>query len=88
MIMPFENGEEDLEINVEFDYEPFEPMTRHYPGNIEGVEVYHLITIANTDIKLCLLPEGEDILADAILERVKEEKAESEMYSKYGYMMD
>jgi len=70
MIVPFENGEEEFDIDVEInDYEPFEPMTRHNPGSIETVSVYHIATIADTGVKFCLLDDAEEIVADYILNR-------------------
>ncbi len=86
MIVPFENGEEEFDIKVEFDHEPFEPMTRHYPGSPENVAVNFNAIIVETGVKICLLPCAEDGVADDVLEKIHEENDERKIDARYGYM--
>ena len=54
-----ENGMDDLEIEVtDFDYQPYEPMERHYPGCSESVEINEVEIVDGSEI--CLLPKAEE----------------------------
>ena len=37
--MTYTNMDLEIEIEIHFDYQPYEPTTRHYPGNPEAVEI-------------------------------------------------
>ena len=78
-----ENGEEEIAIDVEFDYEPFEPMERHYPGSAEAAHITE-VTLAGTDIEICLLPNTTEEVETALLDWIHDEQD----YAEYGYMMD
>ena len=78
-----ENGDEEIEIDVDFDYEPHEAMTRHYPGNSESVAINY-VCITETKAELCLIGTAEDEIAEKVLDLIHEEQE----YAAYGYMMD
>ena len=80
-----ENCEDEIKIRVEFDYQPFEEMTRHYPGCSESVDVCYteLITETHYDDKvhesyseICILPSVLADLETEILEHIKDEQLE------------
>lgn len=79
-----ENVDEEIEIEIEFDYQPYEPMTRHYPGCNEDIE-FCGFTVVDTGAEIEIIDENLlDDLKVEILEWIKEE---SEM-QKYGYLLD
>lgn len=78
-----ENGMDDLEIQVtDYDYEPYEPMERHYPGASECVHINMVEIVGISEI--CLLPKTEEKLEEELLEHIREEQD----YAKYGYMLN
>lgn len=88
----FDNGYEELEVEIDFDYEPYEPMTRHYPGSPEGVIINAIYVVTDEGLsEICLIPNRivEEQLENAILEEIHEAKAEFEIeQAGYGYMLD
>lgn len=78
-----ENGQDEIEIEADFDYEPEEPMERHYPGCSESAVITE-VRIADTDIELCLLPDEQEKLEEKLLEWIADERD----YANYGYMLD
>ena len=77
-----ENVEDEIEIEIFFDYQPYESMTRHYPGCSESVDICEVL-IADTNIELCLLKDVEGLMEEEILEYREEEL---NAYDGYGYL--
>jgi AAA15 family ATPase/GTPase len=73
-----ENVDECVEIEVEYDYEPFEPMTRNYPGWPESATIYK-VTIVGTDVEIELLPKVQQEMEDEILNWMEQERIDIEM---------
>lgn len=66
------NGfDEEIQIEVEYDYQPFEHMTRDYPGCPEEATIFST-TIIETGEEICLMPETEKELSKKILEIINE----------------
>ena len=78
-----ENVENEIEIEIFFDYQPYERMTKHYPGCSESVDICEVL-IANTNIEICLLKEIADLMEEEILE----DRTEENSYNEYGYLLD
>ena len=78
-----DNGYDEVEVEVDFDYQPYEAMTRHYPGCSESIDINE-VRVVDTQAEICLLKPHDDLLAEQVMEWVHEEQE----YSKYGYMMD
>ena len=62
----------EVEIEALFEYQPYEQMTRHYPGCDENAEVYEVNLVNGPEI--CLLPDVQKDLEIEILEAVAEER--------------
>jgi hypothetical protein len=79
-----ENVGEEIEIEVDYDYQPYEDMTRHYPGCNEDAEITSII-MTDTGAEI-------DIIDDDLLEELRvsilEHVAEESEYNKYGYLLD
>ena len=45
-----------IEVLVFFDFQPYEPMTRHYPGCDASLEICEVVRDDNLE-EVCLLPE-------------------------------
>lgn len=76
MVIDFNNGYEEFEVDVEFDYQPYEPATWSewsggYPGCEESVEVTEIRRRDNNS-EIFLLDDTE--LDEFILERIFEEQ--------------
>jgi hypothetical protein len=82
-----ENGEEEYDVEVYFDYTPSEDMTRHHPGCDESVDICE-VRIADTEIEICLLKDEEELMAERILEHKAEEDAYIYDAQKYGAYWD
>ena len=78
-----DNGYDEVEVEINFDYQPYEAMTRHYPGCSECVMIEE-VKVIETNAELCLLKGVEEQLSEQVLEWVHEEQD----YAKYGYLMD
>ena len=65
------NGDEEIEVEVEFYYQPFEPMTKHYPGCSEEVSL-ETVFIAETGLEICLIDAYE--FEQKILEKINTER--------------
>lgn len=63
-----EHGPEcdEIEIEIFFDFQPEEPMTRHYPGCDPSCDIYE-VRIVETDAEICLLKDLESSMAEEIL---------------------
>ena len=65
---------DEIEIRVEFDYQPEEPMTRHYPGCLEDAEICG-ITMVSTDAEIIIIDDGLlDLLKVQAIEHVHEKE--------------
>ena len=81
MILTFENGDydEEIEVEVEFDYEPSEAMTRHYPGCDESVSIYEIKRVDN-GAELFLIDNDLEVeLSEKILDELHQEADEREI---------
>ena len=82
-----DNGYDEVEVEIDFDYQPYEPQEwgyhGGYPGCPEGAEICE-VKVVDTQAELCILPQFEMEFVEQILEHVHEEQA----YAKYGYLMD
>jgi hypothetical protein len=85
-----ENGIHEIDIEIEFDYQPYESMTRHYPGCNEDAEICG-ITLLAVDGEMVELSEIE-IIDDDLLESLRiqilEYVAEESEMAQYGYLLD
>ncbi len=77
-----ENVDNEFEIEVDYDYQPYEQMTQHYPGCSESVEINEVRIVNGSEI--CLMKNEEGLIEEQILEHIAEESD----YNKYGYMLD
>lgn len=82
-----ENVDEEIEIEVYFDFQPEERMTRHYPGCDPSVEICEVIR-ADNGVELCLLPDEQERIEEILVEKAEENRQEQIAYRKYGYMLD
>ena len=64
-----ENGMDELEIDVDADYEPYEESTRHYPGCSESICINE-VTQVDSGAEICLLPKAEDTLEETIIDMI------------------
>jgi hypothetical protein len=76
--LDFDNGYQEFEIDVEFDYQPYEPATWSewdggYPGCSEGVDIC-LVTMVDTGSEICLL--NEDEVEEQVLDEIHERQGE------------
>ena len=76
-----ENGEVEIPITVCFDYEPYEPSTRFYPGNTESVDVYFVHVTGDENAAMCLLPDEKSMMEEKILEEIVEYRRQEELDS-------
>jgi hypothetical protein len=64
---------EEIELHVEYDYQPYEPPTWTYPGAVERVDFYQAHVIYPNGIKaeVCLLNEEEmeEEILNAIIDK-------------------
>jgi hypothetical protein len=77
-----ENVDNEIEIEIFFDYQPYESMTRHSPPVPESVDICEVL-IVDTNIELCLLKDVEGLMEEEIMEYRQEEL---NAYDGYGYL--
>lgn len=82
-----ENGQDEIHIEVEFDYEPDEAMTRDYPGATADASIYEVTNLDNGS-EICLLPKEQERIEEILVERGRENAEEHNQYKRYGYMLD
>jgi len=91
-----ENGEQEIGVEVFFDYSPREPMTRNYPGCDEELSIYEVRltnitdnngrTIELRNDEICLLPDFQKLLEEEILDdRDEDINAAWSDYADYAY---
>jgi hypothetical protein len=69
--LDFDNGYEEFEIEVEFDYQPYEAPTREYPGASESVEICE---VTKDGKEICLIGDTEIELSEEILGKIYDER--------------
>lgn len=79
-----DNGYDEVEIEIDYDYEPFEPKTRHYPGCSENIIIIEIRMTENNSEIFIIDKKVTDLLEEQILNYIHEEQA----FVGYGYMMD
>jgi hypothetical protein len=62
------------EFKVDFDYQPYEPMTRHYPGCDESVDICEVTDSDGDVVKDWAYEIMEDELREACLDAVHDEQ--------------
>jgi hypothetical protein len=65
----FNNGYEEFDLFVQFDYQPYERSTSTYPGASEAVEYYDC-TRDGSYGDICLLGDTHEYIEEAILEAI------------------
>ena len=70
-----ENVEDEIEIEVAFDFQPPERMTRHYPGCDASADIYEVI-IVETGAEICLLPKEQERMEEELLDDYYENQKE------------
>ena len=81
-----ENIDEEIEIEIDFDYQPEEQMTRHYPGCSASADINEVLRVDNGS-ELCLLPKAEELIEETLLEIALDNQVEMAHYKKYGYLL-
>jgi hypothetical protein len=66
VIKHIEQGEDEIEIEVFFDFQPYEAVTHDYPGCDASCDIYEVV-IVNTDAEICLLKDIESTIEEEIL---------------------
>lgn len=79
-----ENCEEEIEIEVHFDYDRAEPLV----GIMSDSASIYEVRRADNDAEICLLPNVQRELEDEICELAEEYRQEQIAYRKYGYMLE
>ena len=82
-----ENVDEEIEIEVSFDYQPEENQTRDYPGCSADVEINEVIVV-DSGAEICLLPKELERISEDLLIQTQENMVETKQYKRYGYMME
>lgn len=91
-----ENCIHELGIRCYFDYTPYEPATRHYPGCYSEANIYEtkLLAIFDEngiekeilDAEICLLPDAQKQAEEEILELIDEDNQNAWVdYAEYAY---
>ena len=79
-----ENGQDEIDIEIEFDYQPAEAMTRHYPGCDEDLD-FCGFTMIETGAEIEII---DDDLLDQLRVAILEYRAEQNEMAQYGYLLD
>ena len=66
VIKEIDQGEGEIEVEIFFDFQPYEPMTRHYPGCDASCDIYEVM-VTETGAEVCLLKEVEGYMEEEIL---------------------
>jgi len=74
-----ENVEDELEIEVDFDFEPAERMTHDYPGSVAQVTINE-VTAGGKEI--CLTKDEEERLIEEIFDYIKSANEENDNYRR------
>ena len=79
-------NEKEFELDVDYDYQPHEPQSRHYPGCDAQIDICEVRMSDGTEI--CLMPQEADLFEMQALENEWADETERLEYKKYGYMLD
>jgi hypothetical protein len=79
-----ENCEDEIKVDIGYDYQPEEPMTWNYPGCPEAVEIYE-VTLHGTDNEIFIIDAD---LMNSLEEKILEHIADEMAYQKYGYLLE
>ena len=82
-----ENVDEEIEIEVEFDYEPDEEKSWDYPGATASAYICEVTNLENGS-EICLLPKEQERIEEWLVEKVRENEEERRQYKRYGYMLE
>ena len=82
-----ENVDEEIKVEVEFDYEPEEAKSWDYPGATASAFICEVIRVDN-GAEICLLPKEKDRIEEILLDNESEKAEEKRQYKKYGYMLE
>lgn len=82
-----ENGQDEIHIEVEFDYEPEEAKSWDYPGATASAYICEVTRVDN-GAEICLLPKEKDRIEEILLDNESEKAEEKRQYKKYGYMLE
>lgn len=74
-----ENVEDELEIEVDFDFEPAERMTHDYPGCDAQVTINE-VTVAGKEI--CLTKDEEERIVEEIMDYIEYANEENDNYRR------
>ena len=74
-----ENGDDELEIEVDFDFEPAERMTRDYPG-CDAQVIINEVTGAGKEI--CLTKDEEERMIEEIMDYIESANEENDNYRR------
>jgi hypothetical protein len=85
-----ENGIHEIDIEIEFDYQPYEPMTRHYPGCNEDLDFcgFTMLAVDGEMVDSSEIEIIDDDLLDQLRVAILEHRAEENEMAQYGYMLD
>lgn len=82
-----ENVDEEIEIEICFDYQPEEKQTWDYPGCSAGVEINEVTRVDN-GAELCLLPREQESIEEQLVIQSEENREAHNQYKRYGYLLD
>jgi hypothetical protein len=68
-----EAGEDEIEVNIYFDFQPYEAQTWDYPGCDASADIYEVI-VCETGAEVCLLKDEEERIRVELLEAYEEER--------------
>ena len=62
-----EQGEDEIEVEIAFDFQPEEQRTWDYPGCDASLDIYE-VTVVETGSEICLLPKVQELMEEEILD--------------------
>lgn len=68
-----EAGEDEIEVEIFFDFQPYEDQTWHYPGSSPSCDIYE-VQVVETGAEVCLLKDVEGRMAEEILDDYEESR--------------
>lgn len=74
-----ENVDDELEIEVDFDFEPAERMTRDYPGCDAQVTINEVLAAGK---EICLTKDEEERMVEEIMDYIKFANEENDNYRR------
>lgn len=83
VIKSIEAGEDEIDVEVAFDFNPHEPRTWDYPGCGASLDIYEVI-VCDTGAEVCLMKDEEERIRVELLEAYDEERTHDK-YTIRGY---